>query len=198
MNKQNQKVKYVLEAVSERIRYFRRQKRLSMGALAEKAGFTKSYISQIENRKRKPTIGTLVSIAHALGVDIFSILNGDRPRDEKQAFVIVKSQNRREVKNPDMPSETRYESINYLKKDRLIDAYILTSGFEFSEKPRSHEGQELLFVLQGRMELIYDGKKYLLDKGDACCFDSNIPHYGRSLGKKESKALVVFSMPPKG
>lgn len=197
MSKPETNAKQILEGVAKRIRHMRRQQGLSMSALAEKAGFTKSYLSQIENLKREPTIGTLVSIAHALGVDVFEILNGEMGIEENPPLVIVKATQRRTATIAGMPASFTFESINHLKKDRLLDGYILTSGFEFAEEPRAHEGQELLFILEGKQELLYNGKSYILEKGDCCCFDANIPHYGRSLGKKESKALIVYSMPPK-
>ena len=191
-----EKRKVVLADISDRIRRFRLQQGLSMDALAKKAGFTKSYVSQIENRKREPTIGTLVTIAHALGVNVFSIIGGEKPDEEEQAPAIVKVRERRKVSVPSKPTDSVYESINYRKADRLMDAYILTSGFDFSEKPMAHEGQELLFVLEGREEVLYNGRSYILEEGDCCYFDSGAPHQGRSIGEKSSRILVVFTMKP--
>lgn len=167
-----------------------------MDALARRAGFTKSYVSQIENRKREPTIGTLVTLAHALGVDVFSIIGGEGLPEEEAVPAIVRAGERRQVSIPSKASNVTYESINYKKEDRLMDAYILTPQKEFSGKPVAHEGQELLFVLEGTEELVYNGKSYVLEKGDCCCFDSSVPHDGRSLGEKASKILVVFTMKP--
>lgn len=198
MDGPQQETKYVLEDISERIRRLRQQQGLSMGALAKKAGFTKSYVSQIENLKREPTIGTLVTIAHALGVNVFSLIGGEKLPEEEGAPAIVRAADRRAVTIPSKPSGATYESINYRKKDRLMDAYILTSGFEFPEKPMAHEGQELLFVLEGREELVYNDKSYLLEEGDCCYLDSTTPHQGRSIGEKPSKVLVVFTMKPQG
>ena len=197
MNKPNSEIKLVLEGIVERIKFFRHQKGMSMSTLADKAGFTKGYMSQIENLKREPTIGTIVSIAHALGVDVFSILNGQTTIEDNESIAIVKAKDRREAKIEGLPDTYKMESINYSKKDRLIDGYILTSGFEFAEEPTSHEGQELLFILEGRQEFICNGKTYFLEKGDCCCFDATLPHYGRSIGNKKSKALVVFPLPQK-
>jgi transcriptional regulator with XRE-family HTH domain len=196
MENPEEKKKTVLADISARIRQFRLQRGLSMDALAKKAGFTKSYVSQIENQKREPTIGTLVTIAHALDVNVFSIIGGEKFVDEEAVPAIVTVSDRRRVNIPSRPSDAVYESINYRKNDRLMDAYILTSGFEFSEKPMAHEGQELLFVLEGREELLYNGKSYFLGEGDCCSFDSSTPHQGRSVGEKPSKVLVVFTMKP--
>ena len=196
MNESKSQAKQILAGVAQRIRQLRSQQGLSMSALAEKAGFTKSYLSQIENLKREPTIGTLVAIAHALGVEVFTILSGEQPEEQPNSFVLVRADGRREMKIPEVSVKDKLEAINHLKKGRLMDGYVLTSGFEFAEEPMAHKGQELLFILEGRQEFIYNGNKYILKKGDCCCFDANIPHYGRSIGKKESKALIVFSMPP--
>jgi transcriptional regulator with XRE-family HTH domain len=196
MDGPEEKRQYVLGEISQRIRHLRLQQGLSMGALATKAGFTKSYVSQIENLKREPTIGTLVTIAHALGVNVFSLIGGEKLPEEEEAPAIVRVRDRRRVDIPSAAADTVYESINYKKKDRLMDAFILTPASEFSEKPMAHEGQELLFVLEGREEVIYHGKSYLLDEGDCCYFDSSAPHYGRSIGEKPSKILIVFTMKP--
>ncbi len=189
-----EKRKSVLAEISERIKQTRLQQGLSMAALAKKAGFTKSYVSQIESLKREPTIGTLVTIAHALGVSIFSIIGGEKLPEEEEAPSIVRAADRRTVFIPSAAADTVYESINYRKKDRTMDAYILTPASEFADKPMAHEGQELLFVLEGREEIAYNGKSYILEQGDCCCYDASTPHYGRSIGEKQSKILVVFTM----
>jgi transcriptional regulator with XRE-family HTH domain len=198
MDGPEEKRKLVLTEISERIRHFRLQQGLSMDALAKKAGFTKSYVSQIENQKREPTIGTLVTIAHALGINVFSLIGGEKPPEEDDPPAIVKARDRRTVNIPSAAANTVYESINYKKKDRLMDAFILTPAAEFSEKPMAHEGEELLFVLEGKEEIVYNGKTYLLEEGDCCYFDSGTPHYGRSVGEGQSKVLIIFTMKPKG
>ncbi len=169
-----------------------------MDALARKAGFTKSYVSQIENRKREPTIGTLVTIAHALGVNVSSIIGSEKLLEDEGTPAIVRAGERRRVAIPSKATNIMYESINYKKKDRLMDAYILTPATEFSDKPMAHEGQELLFVLHGKEELVYNGKSYILEEGDCCYFDSSTSHYGRSVGEEQSRILVVFTMKPEG
>jgi quercetin dioxygenase-like cupin family protein len=66
-------------------------------------------------------------------------------------------------------------------------------GFEFPPEPFVHEGQELVYGLEGTHEFVYDGKTYLLEEGDCYYFDSNKPHFGRSVGEKLGKVLVVFA-----
>jgi transcriptional regulator with XRE-family HTH domain len=101
--------------ISERIRHVRLQRGLSMDALGKQAGSTKSYVSQIENQKREPTIGTLVTIAHALGVNVFSLIGGEKLLEEEETPAIVKAKDRRMVSIPSKATNIIYESINYKK-----------------------------------------------------------------------------------
>jgi transcriptional regulator with XRE-family HTH domain len=192
----DEKTKQLFEDIAGRIRNLREQQGLSVAALAKKAGFTRSYLSQIERLKREPTIGTLGTIADALGVDIFALLGGENTREEED-LSLVTPQDRRVVTLPSHSSNSVFESINYRKRDRLFEGYVLTEDFQFSGEPVGHEGQELLYLMEGNQEFIYDGRSYILQEGDCICFDSTKPHHGRSIGEKPSKALVIVTRRPK-
>jgi len=194
MNKSKKEAEYIWEGISSKIKYLRRKNGLSVEALAKKAGFTKSYLSQIENLKREPTIGALIKIARALSVNFFFLVNGEKPVEDEESPVVVKRQDRRILTSPSRMANTIYESINQKKKGRLMDAYIVTAGFEFTAEPMAHEGEELIFIIEGKQEFVYNGKSQILEEGDCCYFDSSRMHYARSIGEKLSKALVVFTM----
>jgi len=194
MNKSKKEAEYLWKEISSKIKYLRRMNGLSMEALAKKAGFAKSYLSQIENLKREPTIGALTKIARALSVNFFFLVNGEKPMEEKESLLVVKRQDRRAIISPSRSANTTYESINQKKKNRLMDAYIITTGFEFTVEPMAHEGEELIFIIEGKQEFVYNGKSQILEEGDCCYFDSSKMHYSRSLGDKKSKALIVFTM----
>jgi len=198
MDKLDKDVKLVMSDISLKIKYLRNKKNMSVNALAKKTGLAGSYLSQIENQKRVPAIGTLVNIARALGVDVFYLVNGEKPVDQKGEPFIVRATERRLVTLPFRSFDSTYESVNYkAKNDRLMDGYILTAPdqvpFEPKTEERAHEGEELIFILQGTQELLYNGKSYILEEGDCCYFDSNKPHNARSVGDMPSKALVVFA-----
>ena len=149
-------------------------------------------MSQIESLKKEPTIGTLVTIANALRVSVFSFIGGESVAEDEAPY-IVRADERRRAAIPDRETDGTFDSINFKKKDRLMNAYILSPSSEFARKPRAHEGEELFFVLDGKTELLYNGKKYILNEGDCCCFDSSKPHSGRRVDGKPSRVLVVFA-----
>ena len=57
MDESEQERKQICSAIGERIRTARKEKDLTLDVLATRTGFSKSYLSQIENTKREPTIG---------------------------------------------------------------------------------------------------------------------------------------------
>ena len=60
--------------VGERLRAARRERGLSVGALAAAAGVGKGSLSEIENGIRNPTLSTLYAVAGALGVPLATLL----------------------------------------------------------------------------------------------------------------------------
>jgi len=77
-----------------------------------------------------------------------------------------------------------YEALSFDKPGKNMEPYIIEPAFE-EKSIFQHEGEEFLYVLEGRHEFIYDDKKYLMEEGDCVYFDSAVPHTGRSLGKKK-------------
>jgi transcriptional regulator with XRE-family HTH domain len=62
--------------VGERVRATRHERELTVEALAKAAGVGKGSLSEIENGVRNPTLGTLYSIADALGLPLANLLEG--------------------------------------------------------------------------------------------------------------------------
>lgn len=58
-----------------------------------------------------------------------------------------------------------------------------------------HEGQELVFMFEGRKEFIYDSQFHIVEAGDCLYFDSDWPHLERSLDGKPTRFLAMFLNP---
>jgi transcriptional regulator with XRE-family HTH domain len=188
------KAREICTAIGQRIRLVRKEKGLSLEDMARKTGFAKSYLSQLENLKREPPISTLSQIAHVLGVDLLFLISGETPNPGRVNLAIVRKGERKTVRRPFGSLGYIYESMTYKKPDRLMEGYIITIGCEFPPEIHEHEGQELHYMLEGRLELLYDGQSHILEEGDCFYFDSNRPHTQRSVDAKPSKVLVVATM----
>ena len=59
--------------------------------------------------------------------------------------------------------------------------------------PITHDGQEFVYVVEGAVELFYDGRTYRLSQGDGAYLDSSLPHTFHGLGDRVAKMLAVVS-----
>nr|WP_283821725.1 cupin domain-containing protein [Bradyrhizobium diazoefficiens] len=57
----------------------------------------------------------------------------------------------------------------------------------------SHAGEELLFVVNGKIAIKLDGEELVLGKGDCLYFSGETPHEVRSLGRQKAEVLVVVA-----
>lgn len=57
----------------------------------------------------------------------------------------------------------------------------------------AHAGEELFFVLKGKVELAFDDQMLTLGPGDSAYFDGSVRHRSRSLGRSLAEVLIVIS-----
>ncbi|HET6440315.1 MAG TPA: cupin domain-containing protein, partial [Anaeromyxobacter sp.] len=59
----------------------------------------------------------------------------------------------------------------------------------------SHHGEECGIVLKGRLQVIWDGKEYIIEEGDAIYLDSSRLHRIRNIEDGSSIAIWINSPP---
>lgn len=176
--------------IGRKIRQIRLQHKLTLVETAQRTGFTKSYLSMVEGGKKSPPIATLSKIARAMNVDIAAFFEYRKPED--QIILVEKGKGKTVVRDGNVFGY-RYESIAPTKRHKKMEPFIVTHIFR-PNKPGwfDHEGEELFYVLEGRIKFLYGDKEYFLKQGDCLYFDSSIPHRGEGVGKKPAKVLVVI------
>jgi len=176
--------------IGRKIHQIRLQNKLTLLKIAQRTGFTKGYLSLIEQGKKSPPIATLSKIAQALNVDIAAFFEQKRPED--QITLVPKGEGKPVVRDGNIFGY-RYESIAPTKRHKKMEPFIVTHIFQTKKLGWfDHEGEELFYVLEGRIKFLYGDKEYLLKEGDCLYFDSSIPHRGEGVGKKPAKVLVVI------
>jgi transcriptional regulator with XRE-family HTH domain len=184
------------ELITKNIKELRKQKKITLQQLANLTGLTKGYLSKIERAKKAPPYSTLNKIALALNVDAASLLGHNFNRSQEKRISFTKKHERKRIVQLGSIADGSlygygYEALAYDKHGKNMEPYIIEPAFE-DEAVFQHEGEEFMFVLEGKHEFIYDGETYIMEEGDSVYFDAAVPHTGRSLGKKKAKLLAVL------
>ena len=187
----------ILEAeIGKRIKALRAEKRITLEQLAKQTGFSKGYLSKVEKSKKAPPVSTLGNIARAFGVTISSLLGEESPRT---SLCLVRSGGRPLIARDGTTFGYSYEAMAYSYPNKMMEPFILTLPLGRKKKTfYQHEGEEILFVIQGSMKFIHGNEEYIVNEGDCVYFDSSIPHFGESIGRTEVKCFMVISNPTNG
>jgi transcriptional regulator with XRE-family HTH domain len=184
----------IYEVLGNRVRQTRTARGITLEQLAALTGFTTSYLSKIENRRKVPPIATLARIARAFEVDIAYFFEGDRATKDESVSV-VRANERQPVIRGGTSFGYDYEGLAHTKRNKHMEPFIFTFPSSISKDVSfEHEGEEFVFVLSGRVKFEAGRQSWVLQAGDSLYMDSSIPHRGHSIGG-EAKALVIIFQP---
>lgn len=180
------------EQIGWRIRKLRESKRLTLANLAERTGLSKALLSKIENGKVSSPVSTLLLIAEALKVSLSYLVDRDEQRPNSK-FLLVRRGERLKLDRGTEKFGFSYEMLAQEKADKLMEpAVLIVENRRKNAVTFTHPGEELIYVLEGRMEFVYGGQKLVMDAGDSIYFDGDVPHGGRNIGETTLKVLMVI------
>ncbi len=179
--------------VGEKIKTLRESRGYSLKDLADRTGFSTAFISQIENHLISPPLGALIKVAHGLGLEIgkFFDQSGTAP------FTIVRKHERQATSRVASKEGVRYgysyESLAPDKINRRMEPFLVTlEPVGKTGLPYNHEGEEFLFVLEGRIEVQLEDYTDVLEPGDSIYYDSTVPHRVACAGDTPAKIVAVI------
>ena len=183
--------------IGKRIKSFRLQKNLTLQELADKTGYSKGYLSKVEKSDKAPPVATLSTIGRELGVTVASFLGEDL---QSNKICLVKKSERTLMARTGEEFGYAWEALANPFPNKHMEPFILSYPSEDALKHSfQHDGEEMLFVLQGKMRFKHGDKEYVLEKGDCVYFDSGTLHTGEPIGNEALKTLIViYSASPKG
>jgi len=176
--------------LGEKLKRTRTERGLSLENLAQKTRLTRSFLSQIENNKTSPSINSLVSIAHALGINI-----GDFFREEENVENLILHPEDR----VSFSIERNRLTVDLLvprNKGRKFDPMFMRFGVGGdSGMIQGTEEPFFMVILQGELELSVDGEIYILTAGDSIYLDGSQQTRGKNIGTTDVTAFAVAVTP---
>ncbi|MCU0594267.1 MAG: helix-turn-helix domain-containing protein [Desulfobacterota bacterium] len=184
------------EELQRRIRLYRKERGLTVRQLAERAGCTHSYISQIEKGTTAPSLSMVGKLAAALGINVVELFN-EPPNGHDADYYLARNE-RKTINYPDgkVSSQLLVSRIATKKMEPLVSAIQPGGSSDEAEKMVHPPGtEEFVLVLKGEIEFKVNGKAMRLREGDTLSFDGTLPHRWENRTKKKAEALFVFSPP---
>ena len=179
--------------VGEIIKNLRIDKEMSIEDVSSQSGISELNISGIEGCTISPPLGDIISLAKVFKVTVGEIFgdSADSP------FCIVRSDNRKTVHRFSSSGKSggySYESLGHQKKNRQMEPFLvtLTPAEVHEPEPNQHIGEEIIFVLQGQVEISLSEHTDILGPGDSIYYDSNLPHVVSCYGDEPATILAVI------
>jgi transcriptional regulator with XRE-family HTH domain len=180
--------------IGRAVKEFRHKKQITLQDLAARTGIPKSVLAEIENGDVVPPVATLLKLAKAFNVGMASFFEEEATG---MKISVTRSGERTRIKRRPHHHEGEvdyiYESLETHKADKHMEPLLVefqpldTGDMVFT----NHEGEEFIFVLEGRLEFRTDDRVEILEPGDTIYFESDINHSWRSLDEKPARAIAV-------
>jgi transcriptional regulator with XRE-family HTH domain len=172
-----------------RIRSLRQSRNITLRELAERAGVTESFLSQVEREVTSPSIATVQRIARGLDLTIAELFTEEAPRGR-----IVRRADRRRLTYPGLGAVDEFLTSNMSGRLQVILSTIEPGGGT-GDEPYAHDSdEEVVIVLAGQLDLWVADEHHVLHEGDAITYSSRLPH--RNVNRGDGPAVVLFCVTP--
>lgn len=142
---------------------------MTLQSLSDISGVSVGYISQIERDQVTPTLGTLATLASALGVGLDYFVAIPRVSDQ-----LVRREARRRFSIDGVAQQ--YEQLGAELPNHEMSAFMIYVPAGYGSETVSHEGEEFIHVLHGDLEMTLDGETLDLRPGDSLHYRGNRRH----------------------
>jgi len=177
-------------ALGERLRAIRLLRRRTLKEVAGAAGFSESFLSQLERGRSSASIASLQRLASALGVevsDLFATEDLARPRvlrRNARQLVAWGELGRKALLTP-----KPFHSLE-------VVAAQFDAGGSTGDEPYTHgDSEEILLVIAGRVHVQLGAEINELETGDSITYQSSTPHRVSNAGDETAEVIFVISPP---
>ena len=173
--------------VGARIRELRKERDLSLRALAEMCNVSPNTVSLIERGLSSPSVDTLQRLASGLEVSIAAFFEKGEPPPR---LVLTPSTKRARSRAPG----TTIEHLGSGLADHAFASFLITMepGTTGNTRPIQHSGAEWVYCLEGHIQYEVAGQDYQLAPGDTVLFDASLSHCWRNTGDVKARMLLIL------
>jgi transcriptional regulator with XRE-family HTH domain len=171
------------------VRRLREAQQLSLRTLAERTGFSASFLSQVENSQASPSIASMERIAMALGVTLGEFFQ----RTELSQLPVVRADGRTVLHSG--WSRAHLEALGAGGFAGRLEPVLVTleAGGSSGTKAYASRGEEFALVLEGDVVLTLNDSEQMLSGGDAVTIRPGSLRHWHNPGPEATRILIVSS-----
>ena len=177
-----------------KIREYRKQQNLTMKELAQEAGMSISYISQVERGEIDPSLSSLRRIASVLQVPLYLLLDDMEIRGN---LTLRKEQ---QLIRCSEDGKVLYRFLSPLPSPEFSPQTLLIH-FEVAPHaqdvaaPIRHHSEESIYVTEGTLTVQIGETEVVLNSGDSTVIEKDFPHICKNTGDVPVKGISAISPP---
>jgi transcriptional regulator with XRE-family HTH domain len=173
-------------SIGPRFRKLRLQREESLATVANAVGVSVGFLSNLERSQSGASIGIMRKLAQYFGLnilDLFNPIEGTGP--------LVRPRDRKTLEGgPGVQMELLASGKITMEPHLFRVAPGAGSGEAYS-----HEGEEFLYLVRGRLDIELAGEKFQLRSGDSFYFTSKTAHSWTNPGRLETLILWINTPP---
>jgi transcriptional regulator with XRE-family HTH domain len=181
----------VKKIVGKKLKSIRLKRDMTIQDLAEKSKVSSNMISRIERGLTIPSVEILMKLAGVFDKSINYFVEEVTTTHE----IVCTSPGKRDKTVYDDEHNMHTESFTSGLRDPQFMSFFCTvqKGGTSGVKNMYHPGDELIYVLEGNLEVNIAGERHLLKAGDSISFKSHLPHRWDNVGDDDAKVIWTLS-----
>jgi mannose-6-phosphate isomerase-like protein (cupin superfamily) len=139
--------------------------------------------------KKAPPVSTLGNIARAFNTTISALLGEE---NQRTSLCLIRKGEGPHIARDGTAFGYSYEAMAYKYPNKIMEPFILTLPLKPKKKTiYQHEGEEILFVIQGTMKFLHGTEEYIVNEGD-CVYFVQHPPFRRVYRPQRAKCFMVI------
>ncbi len=178
-------IERTVSEIGAKVARARAERGWSLAQLAQRSGLSTAAVHKIEKSGMTPTIASLMKVAAALGKSVAYFVDEPATPDVN----VIRGDERARVYTSKKGLELRNLSGRYGGFAMAGADAVVEPRADSGPTPMNHPGEELVLVLEGRMQFDVDGVTHDVGAGDSIHFRAVRPHSWRNPTDEPARAI---------
>jgi len=176
----------VEENLGTALRQFRARQHLSLRTLAQRTGFSPSFLSQLENSQSSPSLSSIEKITSALGMSLGQFFQAIEVPGTGPVYDAAQKE-----WQPQWP-QARIDSVEPVEGHSLTAIIVTLAADSGSNQPHLAACDEFAYILEGDVNITTGADKRNLHVGDAIMLRAGHQCHWHNANGTPARMLVVW------